>query len=823
MSATLQAVLDAHAVTLPGRDRSASACSPSSPPSGRCSPASTASPGSASPRCCAPSRATRASRARACSSSTAARSSRRSAASSRRSGRSSGRRRPRWTSWPRASAAGASCCVLDGYEQARLLDHWLRRRLVPALPAGARLLVAGREEPTGWRRSFGELALFLRLGSLDPGGRGGGARPRRRDRRGRGARRPARAGPPARAPARRRRAGRAAGRGRAALRPVPPGARAAECAARSRPPARSAARPRPCSARCCPGREEAVEALRALPFVELRRDGLAIHDTIRAVTVALRSAADPAGRRRDRVAACAHLRAEARDLRPRGALARHRRHAVPDREPGDPRGLLPHRRRGLRGRARHARRPLGDRGDRRAARAARVARAPARLAAASRPERFRVARAAAGAVAAFLAMVERAEVPHALYREDPVTAAWREALRADPLEPGAGALFTRWAIAATPARPPRPRPPRSGSTSSATTSSCGRRCAASTSTARDLPALCPALEPLGFATVAVASERAIAAAISAPGSTDGWLARDRRAASWATPADDDAVDAERRELRLGEPPGRALPARVGPARLPAGAAGRPVRARGAGPRRLGSRLDGRVRERDRGGRLLAAAQARRARAAVQTVRGVGLPARRSLSAAQLLRGTVGFPRPADAPAGLAVQTPPDEGAGNLMMRFTSRVARGDGCARPDGVRRRHGRREAAPRTTSRRPPTSPTSTCRARCSPRRSIPGRPDTAITSGQGERHPRRAPAPRRGLLAASTSTATSAARRTRPTRPGSAGWATPASPRTACRASRRSRASPAPASTSCARSTSARASSCRAARCSTAGPTG
>src|SRR5918994_5868846 len=63
---------------------------------------------------------------------------------------------------------GRVVLVVDGYEQGRLLDHWIRRRLVPALPAGARLLVAGREEPTGWQRSFGELAMFVALGTLAP-------------------------------------------------------------------------------------------------------------------------------------------------------------------------------------------------------------------------------------------------------------------------------------------------------------------------------------------------------------------------------------------------------------------------------------------------------------------------------------------------------------------------------------------------------------------------------------------------------------------------------------------------------------------------------
>ena len=69
-------------------------------------------------------------------------------------------------------------------------------------------------------------------------------------------------------------------------------------------------------------------------------------------------------------------------------------------------------------------------------------------------------------------------------------------------------------------------------------------------TARDLPALCPALAPLGFATVAVESERAIAACDLGPGSTDGWFAG-IVAQELGLPAHDDAVDAERRELRLG--------------------------------------------------------------------------------------------------------------------------------------------------------------------------------------------------------------------------------------------------------------------------------
>jgi hypothetical protein len=116
-------------------------------------------------------------------------------------------------------------------------------------------------------------------------------------------------------------------------------------------------------------------------------------------------------------------------------------------------------------------------------------------------------------------------VPHGLYRDDPVLAAWREALRADPVAPGGRVLFARWAIAR-----------ESGEGASPATAAIWldikrdyvelrpalRRFYLS---ARDLPALCPALEPLGFVTVAAAGGRTIAGCDFGAGSTDGWLAR----------------------------------------------------------------------------------------------------------------------------------------------------------------------------------------------------------------------------------------------------------------------------------------------------------
>ena len=204
---------------------------------------------------------------------------------------------------------GRVVLVLDGYEQGRLLDHWIRRRLVPALPAGARLLVAGREEPSGWRRSFGELAMFLRLGSLAPAAaaevlaRAGvsGAAAERVQRLAQGhplALQLAAAVPDAPLSA-------VEALSALYLRELaPPVRRALEAACEVRRPTAS-------MLAAMLDDDGAFEALRALPFVELRRDGLAVHDTVRAVTVALRTAADPAARRRDRAAAWAQLREEA--------------------------------------------------------------------------------------------------------------------------------------------------------------------------------------------------------------------------------------------------------------------------------------------------------------------------------------------------------------------------------------------------------------------------------------------------------------------------------------------------------------------------------
>ena len=95
--------------------------------------------------------------------STAGRSSRPSAGSSRPLAVSTTSRR---SSGMCGGVRRRSCSSLDHYEVFRLMDTWLRQVLVPALPAGAGLLLAGRERPVGAWFSL-ERFRTLPLGPLE--------------------------------------------------------------------------------------------------------------------------------------------------------------------------------------------------------------------------------------------------------------------------------------------------------------------------------------------------------------------------------------------------------------------------------------------------------------------------------------------------------------------------------------------------------------------------------------------------------------------------------------------------------------------------------
>lgn len=68
----------------------------------------------------------------------------------------------------RLDELGPTCLLLDHYEFLRLIDTWLRQELVPALPETVRLVIAGREAPVaGWLISA-ELADAVEVMVLGP-------------------------------------------------------------------------------------------------------------------------------------------------------------------------------------------------------------------------------------------------------------------------------------------------------------------------------------------------------------------------------------------------------------------------------------------------------------------------------------------------------------------------------------------------------------------------------------------------------------------------------------------------------------------------------
>ena len=215
-----------------------------------------------------------------------------------------------------------------------MLDYWLCRVMLPALPANVRVVIGGRNAPFERWRSYGPLLCPIPLGNLSPeeadellrrsgvDADDGAAHQRRRPR------------PPAEPPARRRDAARPARAWRSRRSPPAPSARswrACTSTGWTRRPRRAlnaAALTRRTTlsllAAMLPD-EPATEAfarLRDLPFVELTAGGLLVHDTVREATAALLRAADPQEYWRLRAAAWSCLRAELRGA-PRRELPRY--------------------------------------------------------------------------------------------------------------------------------------------------------------------------------------------------------------------------------------------------------------------------------------------------------------------------------------------------------------------------------------------------------------------------------------------------------------------------------------------------------------------
>jgi hypothetical protein len=188
---------------------------------------------------------------------------------------------------------------------------------------------------------------------------------------------------------------------------------------------------------------DAFARLRDLPFVELGRDGLVVHDTIREATALRLKALDPATYHAYRAAAWRCLRSEVRGqaraemwrwtadmlyliedpaVRENFFPSVRMEHDVTPAEPADW--------------------PDIDA-------IARPGSTPEQLDLLRRwweavPSGFAVARDGDGRVSAFRCACEPHEVSPRLLDDDPVAGAWRQHLRDDPIPPGQRVIFARW-------------------------------------------------------------------------------------------------------------------------------------------------------------------------------------------------------------------------------------------------------------------------------------------------------------------------------------------------------------------------------------------
>jgi hypothetical protein len=356
--------------------------------------------------------------------------------------------------------------VLDGLEHLRLLDGWLRVRFVPALPANVRLLLAQRDVPTAWQRELGDLALTIRLDNLGVDAarqvlRRSGVQPTAADRLARLAR-----GHPLSlqlaAAALAERPG--LDPQEAVLGPVidelahqyldsldPATRRALDAASVVRRGTMTLLHA------MLPDDDPAdlFRRLRALPFVELGLEGLSIHDTVREATSGLLRAADATRHRAHRQAAWARLRREvavagSADLWRYTADMLYLVENPIVRDAFFPPGAEEYAIEPASPAARDAVLAISAR------RATPEATALVDAWWRAVPDAFRIVRDSAGAVQAFCATINPADVPLELGHRDPVMVALREHLRSEPLPRGQRALIARFSLAAASGEAPSP-------------------------------------------------------------------------------------------------------------------------------------------------------------------------------------------------------------------------------------------------------------------------------------------------------------------------------------------------------------------------------
>jgi hypothetical protein len=350
-------------------------------------------------------------------------------------------------------AGGRVLLIIDTYELFTMLDAWVRTVFVPGLPDGVRVVLAGREPPSAaWRREYGELVRVLRVESLAPSD----------------------------AEALLEASGVSSGEAQRVNRVVrghPLALVLAGCAQRDEPglppegtatatmvrdiahtyldaldaPTRRALEAASVTRRTTlsllgamlPGETpaDAFARLRVLPFVELGRDGLVVHDTVREATALRLKALDPATYHAYRAAAWRCLRAEMRG-QARADMWRWTSdmlYLIEDRAVRE--NFFPSVR------MEHDVTPARpeDWAD---------IEEIARLAGAGDigllrrwwdavPSAFAVARDGDGRISAFRCACEPHQVSPRLIDDDPIAGAWRAHLRADPVPRGQRVMFVR--------------------------------------------------------------------------------------------------------------------------------------------------------------------------------------------------------------------------------------------------------------------------------------------------------------------------------------------------------------------------------------------
>ena len=356
-----------------------------------------------------------------------------------------------------AGAGRPVVLAIDTAERLRLLDGWLRQTFLPSLPAHARVVLATRDSPGAvWRSSFGELLRTVPLGPLGP----------------------------AEAAEVLHRAGldgaQAAWVNRF-VRGHPLSLHLAASAVRARPDApEDAVLPTVAQELAAlwlegldPATRRALDAssvlrrvtlsllgavlpdeppqaafarLAALPFVELGREGLVVHDTVRETVAALLCATDPLRRRAYREAAWRQIRRELD-----GAAAPARWASLADmihlvEEPLVREAFFPST-------VQHYAVEAPRRDDWAAIEAIAARHEPSEQVTLLRawwdavPGAFRVARSPRGEAVAFTVLSELSDVPRRLLSVDPICDPWRRHLRADPVPRGQAVLLAREALA----------------------------------------------------------------------------------------------------------------------------------------------------------------------------------------------------------------------------------------------------------------------------------------------------------------------------------------------------------------------------------------